>query len=78
MTMIAFGMSPWTAVKAFSTSEGSIGVPFTMVRPSLAGTDEGFRIRAVTVWPRCNASLMTREPVCPLPPMTRKRMMKMV
>lgn len=59
-------------------SDDSNGVPSTMVRPSLAGVAEGFRTRAVIVWPRCNASLMTREPVCPLPPMMRMRMLEMV
>lgn len=59
--------------KAVLMSVWDIGVPGTMVTLGWAERASGLRTSAVTVWLRERASERTREPVRPLAPRSRTR-----
>lgn len=59
-------------VKAAARSSEDDGVPFMIVRPGVAGMEEGLRASAVTVCFFERASARTRLPVLPDAPRMRK------
>lgn len=70
------GSEAGAVAKAVFMSVGERGVPVVMERLGWAERASGRRTRAVTVWLRERASEMTREPVRPLAPRRRTRIVK--
>ena len=72
------GSDPGAEAKALETSARLSGVPVMMERFGCGARASGRRTMAVTVWLRARASAMAREPVLPLPPRTRIRIVTTV